>query len=198
MRPTPRLPAELREPGEPGEPGELGEPAGLFAYGTLQFPGILSALLRRIPDHAAGTVTGWRVAALTARSYPGMVPAGQAAAAGILLTGLTLAEWRLIDIYEDDHYELRQLTLTDGRPCWTYAWVNHADVACHDWSAPGFAVRQLADFTRRCQAWRERYDATGRPGKVTSQLLDPPSTGQHLDPASARADGRRLVNQWHF
>jgi gamma-glutamylcyclotransferase (GGCT)/AIG2-like uncharacterized protein YtfP len=180
MRRTPGLPAELAELAELGEPGDL------FAYGTLQFPGILSALLRRIPEHAAGTVPGWRVAALTARSYPGMVPAGQAAASGILLTGLTMAEWRLIDSYEDDYYELRQLTLTDGRPCWTYAWVRHADVAGHDWSAPEFAARHLADFTRRCRAWREHYDAAGRPGRVT---------GQQLDPASTRADRGRQDNQ---
>ncbi len=142
-------------------------PDTLFAYGTLQFRGVLGALLRRVPEHAPGTVTGWRVAALAARTYPGMVQAGQATAAGILISGLTPGEWRLIDTYEDDFYELRQVTLTDGRSGWTYAWVNHADVASHDWSAPDFAARHLAGFTDRCRAWREQYDATGRPGHVT-------------------------------
>src|SRR5713101_1605232 len=64
-------------------------PDTLFAYGTLQFRGVLGALLRRVPEHAPGTVTGWRVAALAARTYPGMVPAGQAPAVGILISGLT-------------------------------------------------------------------------------------------------------------
>jgi hypothetical protein len=96
-----------------------------------------------------------------------MVPAGQATAAGVLITGLTQAEWRLIDTYEDDFYELHQLMLADGRRGWTYAWMNHAEVAPHDWSAPYFAARHLADFTQRCRAWRDRYDNTGQPGHVT-------------------------------
>ena len=130
-------------------------------------------------------MAGWRAAALTARNYPGMVPARQATAAGILLTGLTLAEWQLIETYEDDHYELRLLALTDGCPAWTYAWVNHADMAGHDWSAPEFAARHLADFTRRCLAWRELYDATGRPARVTSLPLDP-AAGRAARPAASR------------
>ncbi len=167
MRPTPAR-SSWATSRRAGPPGRLpAGPASLFAYGTLQFPAILSALLRRIPDHAAGTVTGWRVAALTARSYPGIVPAGQATAAGILLTGLTPGEWRLIDTYEDDFYELRQLTLSDGRQGWTYAWMSHDQVAGHDWSAPDFAARHLADFAERCRAWRARYDVTDRPGLVT-------------------------------
>src|SRR6266581_1070070 len=101
-------------PSAVGPRGRLAvSPDALFAYGTLQFPGILSALLRRVPEHAPGTVTGWRVAALAARTYPGIVPASQATATGILVTGLTPGEWRLIDTYEDDSYELRQLTLSD-------------------------------------------------------------------------------------
>ncbi len=150
-------------------------PGALFAYGTLQFPGVLKALLGRVPEHASGTVPGWRVAALVARTYPGMVPAGQATASGVLITGLSAADWRLIDTYEQDFYELRQLTLADGRRGWTYAWVNHAEVASHDWSAPDFATRYLADFTERCRAWRRRYDATGQPGHVTGLHQASPS-----------------------
>lgn len=151
--------------------GRLGrlppEPGALFAYGTLQFAEVLGALLRRVPEHAAGTVTGWRAAALTGRSYPGLVAADGATAGGVLITRLTPSEWHLIDVYEDDFYELRQLTLTDGRSGWTYAWAAAAEVAPHDWSAPDFAARHLADFTRRCRAWRDRYDVTGQPGHVT-------------------------------
>jgi gamma-glutamylcyclotransferase (GGCT)/AIG2-like uncharacterized protein YtfP len=160
-------PAASRRPGQLDLLQAQSGPGALFAYGTLQFPGVLSALLRRVPEHAAGTAVGWRAAALAARNYPGMVRAGRATATGILITGLTPAEWRLIDTYEDDFYELRQLTLADGRRGWTYAWVNHAEVAAHDWSAPDFVARHLAEFTERCRAWRQRYDTTGQPGHVT-------------------------------
>ncbi len=143
------------------------EPGALFAYGTLQFAEVLGAMLRRVPEHAPGIVSGWRVAALAGRNYPGLVPANGATAGGMLVTGLTPAEWRLIDIYEDDFYELRQLTLADGRSGWAYAWADAAEVSPRDWSAPDFAARHLADFTQRCRAWRERYETTGQPGHVT-------------------------------
>jgi gamma-glutamylcyclotransferase (GGCT)/AIG2-like uncharacterized protein YtfP len=165
-------PAASRTAGQPrgaGRPRRLpAEPGALFAYGTLQFAEVLHALLRRVPEHAPGTITGWRVAALTGgRTYPGMIQAGQATASGMLISGLTPAEWQLIDTYEDDFYELRQLTLTDSRQGWTYAWAAHAEVAPHDWSPRDFAARHLADFAQRCRVWRDRYDATGRPGHVT-------------------------------
>ena len=167
-------PATSRRPGQLDLLQAQAGPGALFAYGTLQFPGVLGAA-RRCPS-AAGTAVGWRAAALAARNYPGMVRAGQATATGILITGLTLAEWRLIDTYEDDFYELRQLTLADGRRGWTYAWVNHADVAAHDWSAPDFAARHLAEFTERCRAWRQRYDTTASLATSPSIIETLPST----------------------
>ena len=42
-------------------------PAALFAYGTLRFPDVLTALLGRVPEQAPAAVDGWRVAALDGR-----------------------------------------------------------------------------------------------------------------------------------
>jgi hypothetical protein len=137
-------------------------------YGTLRFPEVLLALLGRVPGLTEGTVAGWRVAALAGRSYPGLVRAPGASATGVLVTGLTPAEWQLIDRYEDEDYGLEQLTLTDKRGALTYVWRDESAAAARDWSAPDFAEQHLPEFVVRCQAWRDRYDAG-----VTWRVTDP-------------------------
>ena len=67
------------------------DPGALFAYGTLRFPEVLRELLGRVPELTEGTVADWRVAALTDRTYPGLIRAPGATAAGVLITGLTPA-----------------------------------------------------------------------------------------------------------
>jgi gamma-glutamylcyclotransferase (GGCT)/AIG2-like uncharacterized protein YtfP len=131
-------------------------PGALFAYGTLRFPDVLVALLGRVPDHTPGIVEGWRVAALPGRSYPVLVP-GDGAAGGVLITGLTAEEWRVIDAYEDDFYHLRRLTLVDGRQGWAYLTEDRRIGLPADWSPNDFTSRHLAAFVGDCTGWRRRY-----------------------------------------
>jgi gamma-glutamylcyclotransferase (GGCT)/AIG2-like uncharacterized protein YtfP len=150
----------------------LAEPAALFAYGTLQFGEVLSVLLNRIPERRPGAVAGWRAAALAGRVYPGLVPA-DGRVAGMLLTGLTPAELRLIDDYESGPYQLARLTLADGEDAWAYAWADDAAVLPHDWAASEFAGRHLAAFAENCRAWRAGYEAAGRTGVGIRRPHDP-------------------------
>jgi gamma-glutamylcyclotransferase (GGCT)/AIG2-like uncharacterized protein YtfP len=140
-----------------------GAPAALFAYGTLRFPDVLEALLGRIPEHSPGIVEGWRVAALDGRVYPVLVP-GEGAAGGVLISGLTTEEWRVIDAYEDDFYALEHLTLVDGRQGWAYL-TRDGTALTRDgtaalpvaWSPGDFTARHLGTFANRCRAWRSSY-----------------------------------------
>ena len=133
----------------------------LFVYGSLLFPEILSAVLGRVPDSSQGTVNGWRAAALPGRTYPGLVPSHGSAAAGRLLTRLSRDEWQLLDAFEEDAYDLRRLTLADGRRGWAYVWVDEQQVSPDDWSPEQFAARHLSAFAEICAAWRS--DAICRP-----------------------------------
>jgi hypothetical protein len=129
--------------------------AALFVYGTLLFPGILVSLIGRVPGSTPGTLAGWRAAALPGRAYPGLVRAGEAASAeGRLLTGLTAAEWRVIDAFEDGGYDLTPVTIADGRPGWAYTWTGAAAPLPEDWSAERFATEHLAEYVARCTTWR--------------------------------------------
>lgn len=131
-------------------------PADLFAYGTLRFPDVLRALLGRVPHHSPGIVPGWRVAALAGRIYPVLVP-GDGAAGGVLISGLTAEEWRVLDAYEDDFYALERLTLVDGRTGWTYLTRDPATALPADWSPGEFTTRHLTEFAVECRAWRSAY-----------------------------------------
>jgi gamma-glutamylcyclotransferase (GGCT)/AIG2-like uncharacterized protein YtfP len=87
---------------------------GLFVYGSLRFPEILEILLGRVPPLAPAAVTGWRVRALPGVTYPGLVADPGTTAEGVLITGLTEAELRILDAFEDDLYEPAVLPLAGG------------------------------------------------------------------------------------
>jgi gamma-glutamylcyclotransferase (GGCT)/AIG2-like uncharacterized protein YtfP len=131
-------------------------PADLFAYGTLRFPDVLRALLGRVPGHTPAIVSGWRVAALDGRIYPVLVP-GPGAAAGVLITGLTTEEWRVIDAYEDDFYALERLALVGGRRAWAYLTRDGTAALTDDWSPADFTARHLRAFAGACLEWRRSH-----------------------------------------
>src|SRR4051794_21133301 len=83
-----------------GRPDRLSvDPEALFVYGSLQFPEVLFALIDRVPAHSPASAEGWRVAGLPGRVYPGLIT-GESTASGYLLTGLSPAEWRILDAFE--------------------------------------------------------------------------------------------------
>lgn len=132
-------------------------PESLFVYGTLLFPDLVRALIGRVPDRTTAAVAGWRAAALPGRAYPGLVRAAGATARGLVLTGLTAAEWQVIDAFEDGGYDLTELELVDGRRGWAYTWADDIAPLPEDWSAEEFAARHLADYVARCARWRHRH-----------------------------------------
>ncbi|WP_084508198.1 gamma-glutamylcyclotransferase family protein [Nocardia pseudovaccinii] len=124
----------------------------LFVYGTLQFPEVLVELVGRCPELVAAELTGWRVAALPGRVYPGLVPAVGGVARGAVLSGLDAREWAVLDAFEDHEYELRRVRLGSAMSAWTYVWTSV--VAQDDWYAEHFAAEHLSAFVARCAEWR--------------------------------------------
>ena len=135
------------------------DPEALFVYGTLLFPEVLQALLHRVPGQSPATAVGWRVVALAGRVYPTLVP-GEGSASGFLMMDLNGEEWRLLDAFEDEVYELRHLTLLDGRRGWAYVCDDGSHTLSEDWDVDQFAARDLAAYVDSCIAWRRRYDTT--------------------------------------
>jgi hypothetical protein len=128
-------------------------PQALFAYGTLQFPEVLSALLGRVPSCTPVAVPGWRVAALPGRSYPGLVR-HSGTATGLLITGLSVPEWRTLDAWEDAFYELRELDLVGDGTAWSWVCPEGYEVEPYDWTPAEFAAAHLPRFTREIELRR--------------------------------------------
>jgi len=126
----------------------------LFVYGTLQFPEVLVELIGRCPELVAAELAGWRTAALPRRVYPGLVPAADGVARGVVLSGLDADEWAVLDAFEDDEYELRRVRLDTAASACTYVWTSI--VAQDDWYPERFAAEHLGWFAVRCAQWRRQ------------------------------------------
>lgn len=125
-------------------------PNVLFCYGTLQFDAVLKALLGRIPERTPAAAPGYRAAALADRVYPGLVVSAiGGSASGVVLTDLSNEEWRILDAFEDEKYDLREVTLSTGATGWAYIWPG-GDVCSEDWDAAAFEDRHLSAYAERC------------------------------------------------
>ncbi|MGW1044374.1 gamma-glutamylcyclotransferase family protein [Streptomyces sp. NPDC002547] len=134
----------------------------LFCYGTLRFGDVLKALLGRIPDQVPASAPGYRAAALQGRVYPGLIVCAVGGPApGIALTDLTSEEWLVLDRFEDERYELRQVVLSTGRSGLAYIWPG-GDVRAEDWDAAEFERQHLAAYAARCSRIAPRL-AAGEP-----------------------------------
>jgi gamma-glutamylcyclotransferase (GGCT)/AIG2-like uncharacterized protein YtfP len=131
--------------------------ADLFAYGSLRFPAVVRTLIDRAPDASPALAEGWRVAALRDEVYPALVP-DSGSAPGTLLTGLTPAEWQVLDAFENPVYDLRQLTLDRTRTGWAYVCLNEAAVLPEAWNMAWFARDEIGAYVERCRKWREWYE----------------------------------------
>jgi gamma-glutamylcyclotransferase (GGCT)/AIG2-like uncharacterized protein YtfP len=135
------------------------DPEALFVYGSLLFPEVVQALLHRVPDRSPATAVGWHAVALPGRAYPTLVP-GEGSASGLLMVDLNSGEWHLLDAFEDEVYQLRDLVLLDGRRGWAYVCDDTSQTLLEDWDVERFAARDLAAYVDSCIAWRQRYHAT--------------------------------------
>ncbi|MFI0961351.1 gamma-glutamylcyclotransferase family protein [Streptomyces sp. NPDC021080] len=103
----------------------------------------------RVPERQPTTTLGWRAAALEGRVYPGLVSAPGAEARGILLTGVSEREWRVLDAFEDDRYYLQRIDVTCRFAAWVYVWPG-GEAQVEDWDAEGFQERHLQAYAERC------------------------------------------------
>ena len=105
---------------------------------------------------SAARVAGWRAVQLPDRPYPALVPSRDAREEvdGLLIERLEPTEWRVLDDFEDDVYELSSLPLMDGRVGWAYVCLDHADVRAEPWDFEAFAENDLTDYLERCREWR--------------------------------------------
>ena len=80
----------------------------VFAYGSLMYKPVLTALLQRVPVTRPATLAGYERRVIAGRVYPAILPSADphASVEGVLLEGLDEYEQLLLDEYEDDSYQV--------------------------------------------------------------------------------------------
>jgi hypothetical protein len=122
----------------------------LFVYGTLRDPDVLGAVLGRAFDRRAvmtAVAPGFRTVAYPGRSYPALLRAPGATAAGLLLLGLSRFELELLDAFEGTEYRRALLpVIVDAELHEVEAYLPSAAIpaVAPDWS--------LEDWQRRHKA----------------------------------------------
>lgn len=95
----------------------------LFCYGTLQVPGVIRALIGRVPVARPATLPDYRRGQLVRRRWPGVTPEPGTATSGTLYEGLTARELKRLDRYEGAEYRraaVRVRVSTGMRQGWVY------------------------------------------------------------------------------
>jgi len=88
----------------------------LFAYGTLRDPEVLTAVLGRLPEMGPpGRLPGHVALTVVGQCYPVLVPRAGTATPGTLISGLSSADWQLLDGYEGPGYRRQSVRVAaDG------------------------------------------------------------------------------------
>lgn len=126
------------------------------------FPDVLDALLDRVPEHRAAAVDGRRAVTVAGRVYPVLVP-GTGRVRGQLLTGVDDFEWRVLDAFEDELYDLTRLPLVGGGHAWSYVAPDGFTDHEGPWSSEEFAHRHLDAYVVACRNWRARHRSSLTP-----------------------------------
>ena len=124
----------------------------IFAYGTLGFPEIVHALTGRRFSSRPAVLEGFARYRVRGRSYPGIVPVPGARTAGVLFAGVDLRSLALLDRFEADLYERREVRVCAGAgpalTALTYivAAGRRQCLGREPWDRERFAARHLAAY----------------------------------------------------
>lgn len=123
----------------------------LFAYGTLQLPKRLQALIDRVPPGISAQLDGFRCGLVARADFPGIVPCQDSTVSGLLLAGLSARELDTLDAYEGELYQRISVlvqTREGSHAAWVYQIVPWARnrVTHEPWTIEGY--RTLNGKTR--------------------------------------------------
>lgn len=138
-------------------PDEVERMANLFAYGTLQVPGVFRAVTGRSLPARPATLAGYARYRLRGLSYPGLIAEVGAVTEGLLITGIGPRELARLDAFEDDFYRRVTLRVSIGAGKLISADVyvipaEHRDlIDRRPWQLDAFVLDEGQEFLRRCR-----------------------------------------------
>jgi gamma-glutamylcyclotransferase (GGCT)/AIG2-like uncharacterized protein YtfP len=126
----------------------------LFAYGTLQLPEVLQAVIGQRREGVPALLSGYRRFCVPGKPYPAMVVDGASSVPGLLYDGLSAAELELLDYYEGELYERHELLVqvqSAQLPAMSYVLgsAHGALVTEEPWNLQAFEREHLARYLQR-------------------------------------------------
>lgn len=133
----------------------------VFAYGTLQFPEIFTAVTGLRTGWREARLDGWSRHRVRGEAFPAITPAAEASVPGVLWYDVPAAARERLDVFEGPLYVRRMLevTLADGacRPalCYVIRPRCRAWLAPEGWDAEAFRRRHRERYVQRCRRLRQ-------------------------------------------
>ena len=140
--------------------------SAIFAYGTLMFPEVLSALCGQEYPHQVVALHGFARYQVAGQIYPGIIRERGALTVGHVYCGLDVDALRVIDQYEGEFYDRRRLFLKVSAHLLlpAYAYIVPERFA-HRLTDKSWDHKQFTRHRRRlvqlCQGLRLRYEKDG-------------------------------------
>lgn len=131
-------------------------PRRIFAYGTLEIPEVVEALLGRRPVGRPAVLPGFARFLVRGRPYPGIVARPGARTRGVLWEGLREQELRTLDAYEGSLYERRELTVRTGSArslraeAYVVPWERRGLLSREPWDTERFVALHLDEYVTWC------------------------------------------------
>lgn len=126
----------------------------LFAYGTLQLPEVLQAVIGQRRAGVPALLSGYRRFRVPGKPYPAMVVEARSSVPGLLYEGLSAAALEQLDYYEGELYERRELLVQVQSvqvPAMSYVLgqAHGSLIAEEPWDLQAFEREHLASYLER-------------------------------------------------
>lgn len=136
----------------------------LFAYGTLQVPGVMRTLIGRVPRCYPARLAGYARYKVISRSYPGIVRHTISSVDGSVYFDLTCDDLAIIDAFEDGIYvcEVVHVDILGGSStsACTYTIIDEnshlLDMAA-PWSLDEFIRDHSERYIHDCETFRAAF-----------------------------------------
>ena len=84
----------------------------LFAYGSLMFAPVIEFVIGRVPECCPAIIEGYRRLEVVGEVFPGIIKeSGGDKVEGVLYANICEAEWQRLTAFEDDFYEIEQVSV---------------------------------------------------------------------------------------
>ncbi len=126
----------------------------LFAYGTLMWPEVITAVIGRCPAGEPAMLPGYRRLRVKGEHYPVIVRSAGDAVEGIVYCGLTAAEFERLDAFEGEEYDRIAVSIGQVKASvyvLSEEWKHIADSM--PWFPEQLSAEHLAAFCAEYKGW---------------------------------------------